>query len=192
MGGSILFLVVGGIVGVFAVLVFVAIYNGLVGKKNAVEQAFSGIDTSLKKRYDLIPNLVETVKNYMQHERETLTQLTELRSKALSGGLSAAERVDVDNQITRGISGIMVSVESYPDLKANQNFLQLQDSLTKIEGEISGARKAFNQTTTEYNNSVETIPSNLVAMVVGYKRRPLFEITEAERKNVDVGQLFKR
>ena len=178
-----------GIVAVF-LLFFILTYNGLVGKKNQVENAFASIDTMLKKRYDLIPNLVATVKQYAAHESDTLTEITELRAKALSGNLSSDEQVDLNNRISKAMGGIMVAVENYPELKANENFLQLQRSLNEIEEQISAARRAFNAAVTDYNNAIEMFPSNLVAGMMSYRRRQLFEIPNEERENVSVGELF--
>ena len=115
------------IIAVIGVLAF-GMYNGLIGKKNDVEKSFGSIDVMLKKRYDLIPNLVAAVKQYMQHEAGTLTEITELRAKAVSGNLSSDEKVSLDNKITKTLGGIMVAVENYPDLKASQNFIQLQEA----------------------------------------------------------------
>jgi len=175
---------------VLILLIAVGIYNGLVGKKNQVENAFAGMDTMLKKRYDLIPNLVATVKQYASHEEGTLTKVTELRAKALGGGLSTDERIDLDNQISKAMGGIMVAVESYPELKANENFLQLQRSLNEVEEQISASRRAYNASVTSYNNAIEMFPSNIMANMMNYKRKAVFEIPEAERSNVDVGKLF--
>lgn len=178
------------VVVVLVLLIVVVIYNGLVGKKNQVENAFAGMDAMLKKRYDLIPNLVATVKQYASHEEGTLTKVTELRAKALSGGLSTDERIEIDNQISKAMGGIMVAVENYPDLKANENFLQLQRSLNEVEEQISASRRAYNASVTTYNNAIEMFPSNLMANMMNYKRKAVFEIPEAERENVDVGKLF--
>ena len=178
-----------GIVAVFVVF-FILTYNGLVGKKNQVENAFASIDAMLKKRYDLIPNLVATVKQYAAHESDTLTEITELRAKAISGNLSSDEQVEINNQISKAMGGIMVAVENYPDLKANENFLQLQRSLNEIEEQISAARRAFNASVTDYNNAIEMFPSNLVAGMMNYTRRQLFEIPDDERENVNLGELF--
>ena len=167
-------------------------YNSLIGKKNQVENAFASIDTLLKKRYDLIPNLVSTVKQYMQHEAGVLTEVTELRSKALSSGLSSDEAVELDNKIGKALGGIMVAVENYPELKASDNFQQLQRSLNEVEEQISAARRAFNAAVTDFNNAVEMFPTNIMAGLMHYRRRQLFEIPEQERRNVDVGDLFKK
>lgn len=172
-------------------ILFIAIYNGLIGKKNDVEKAFASVDVYLKKRYDLIPNLVETVKKYMQHEAKTLTDITEMRAKAVSGTLSENEQVALNNKMNKALGGIMVAVENYPDLKANQNFIQLQGSLNEIEEQISAARRAFNAAVTAFNNAVEMFPSNIVAGMMNYKTRELFETSEEERENVNVKNLFK-
>jgi len=172
------------------VLIPIILYNSLVGKKNQVTNVFASIDTLLKKRYDLIPNLISTVKTYMEHERGTLTEITELRAKATSGQLSDDDKVDLDNKISKALGGIMIAVENYPDLKANQNFLQLQGSLNEIEEQISAARRAYNASVTDYNNAVEMFPTNIMASVMSYKLKKVFEIVEAERKNVNVKDLF--
>ena len=174
-----------------AVIFVVLLYNSLVVKKNQVNNAFAGTDALLKKRYDLIPNLVETVKTYMQHEQKTLTEITELRSKAMSGPLSDDDKIDLNNKLGKAVGGIMVAVENYPDLKANQNFMQLQGSLNEIEEQISAARRAYNASVTDYNNAVEMLPTNILASMMNYKQRKLFETAESERQNVNVGSLFK-
>jgi LemA protein len=180
------------IVALFVVILIpVLMYNSLIGKKNQVENVFAGIDALLKKRTDLIPNLVDTVKTYMKHEKDLLTKVTEMRAKATSGRLSNDERVELDNKLTRALGGIMVAVENYPDLKANQNFLQLQGSLNEVEEQISAARRAYNAAVTTYNNAIEMFPTNIMASMMNYKRKQVFEIPEEERKNVDVGKLFK-
>ncbi|MFH1519961.1 MAG: LemA family protein [Candidatus Omnitrophota bacterium] len=172
------------------ILIPVILYNSLVGKKNQVTNVFASIDAILKKRYDLIPNLISTVKTYMEHERGTLTEITELRAKATSGQLSDDDKVELDNKISKALGGIMIAVENYPDLKANQNFLQLQGSLNEIEEQISAARRAYNTVVTDYNNAIEMFPTNLMASMMNYRFKKVFEIAEAERKNVDVKGLF--
>lgn len=177
------------VLGVFALFVILA-YNRLVSLRNSVDKSFASIDAMAKKRYDLIPNLVAAVSKYMEHERGTLTDITEMRAKAVSGNLSVNEKVDLDSKISRAMGGIMVAVENYPDLKANQNFLQLQGSLNEIEEQLSAARRAYNAAVTDYNNACQMFPSNVFAMMFNFKTRRLFEITEVERKNVDVKSLF--
>ena len=177
---------------VLILLVIIALYNSLVRRKNDVENAFASIDAMLKKRYDLIPNLVDTVKSYMKHERKLLSELTELRAKAISTEISENERVIIDNKILKGISGLMVAIENYPDLKASQNFLQLQGAMNEVEEQISASRRAFNAAVTIYNNKVETFPSNILAAILGYKRRALFEIPDTERQYLNTQKLFNK
>ena len=185
-------LIVGIAIAVVVLLAVFTMYNTLVGKKNQVENAFATIDALLKKRYDLIPNLVSTVKQYMEHEAGTLTQITELRARAISGTLSSDESVALNNQLGKMLGGIMVAVENYPDLKANQNFLQLQGSLNEVEEQLSAARRAFNASVTDYNNAVEMFPTNIMAGMMSYRRKQLFEASEAERETPDVKDLFGR
>jgi len=181
------FLIVVGVI-----LLWLAIsYNGLVGKRNEADKAFASIDTMAKKRYDLIPNLVATVQQYMQHERATLTEITEMRAKATSGKLSDDEKIELDGKLSKAVSGIMVAVENYPDLKASTNFMQLQGSLNEVEEQLSAARRFYNAAVTSYNNAIQMVPSNIVASMFNFKTKKLFEITEQERQNVDVKALFK-
>lgn len=180
------------IAAIVVVVVFpLMLYNSLIRKRNQVENVFASLDALLKKRYDLIPNLVSTVQNYMQHEKETLTKITELRTKAISGNITASESVELNNQISNIMRAIQIQVENYPDLKANTNFLQLQAALNEVEEQISAGRRAYNAVTTDYNTAIEVFPSNLLASMMNFKRRPLFEISETERQNVDVKSLFK-
>ena len=171
-------------------VVFAIMYNRLINKKNQVENAFGGMDAQFKKRYDLIPNLVKSVKGYMEHEAKTLTEITTLRTKALSGNVSDDDKVALDNALTSKLGGIMVAVENYPDLKASENFNQLQRSLNEVEEQISASRRAYNATITSYNNSVEMFPTNLLAGMLNMQRKNVFEIPETQRENVDVGDLL--
>ena len=176
------------------VILFLALimYNSLISKKNQAENAFATIDTQLKKRYDLIPNLVSTVKGYAKHEASLLKEVTELRAKATSGKLSTDEAVDVNNKIGRTLGDIMVAVENYPELKANENFLHLQRTLNELEEQISAARRAFNAAVTDFNNAIEMVPTNIMANLMGYKKRRLFEIPEGERRRPDVKDAVNR
>ena len=173
-------------------VIFFSMYNTVIGRKNAVENAFAGMDTILKKRYDLIPNLVAAVKEYMGHESSVLKEVTALRSKATSGELSPDEAVALNSSLQTALGGLMVQVEAYPELKANENFNQLQRSLNEVEEQLSSARRAYNAAVTDFNNTVEMFPTNIVAGMMGQKRRQVFETTEAERQNVDVGGLFNQ
>lgn len=179
------------IIVVIAVVVFVGMYNSLIGKRNMVDQAFASIDVMLKKRYDLIPNLVATVEKYMTHERGLLTELTELRSRAMSGDIPPDQRIEMENKLNTTLGRIMVSVENYPDLKSNQNFLQLQGSLNEVEEQLSAARRAYNAAVTDYNNAIQMIPTSIIAGMMNMQPRTLFEASEAERQNVDVRSLFQ-
>lgn len=168
----------------------VMIYNNLIGSKNAIENAFGTIDAMLKKRYDLIPNLVETAKAYMKYERETLTSVTEMRTKALSGNMTNDEKVQVENKLAGMMRSVMVAVENYPELKANDQFVMLQRSWNETEEQISAARRTYNAAVTSYNNAVEKFPSNIFASMFGHKRRQVFEIPEAERQNISAKTMF--
>jgi len=173
------------------ILVPILIYNSLVAKKNQVLNVFATIDALLKKRYDLVPNLVSTVKGYMQHERALLTEITQMRAEAISNRISDDQKVDLDNKATKVLAGIMLAVENYPDLKANESFMHLQRTLTELEEQISAARRAYNAAVTDYNNAVEMFPTSIVASVINYKRRKFFEISEKERQSADAGNAFK-
>lgn len=178
------------VVAVLLLLIIVSMYNGLVRKRNEVDNAFGGMDVQLKKRYDLIPNLVATVKQYASHEKELLEKVTELRAQATSGKLSSDEKVAVDNQISAGMKGIMVAVESYPDLKANENFMNLQKTLNEVESQISAARRTYNAVITDFNNGVQSFPQNIIAGMMHLKVKLVFVIPEVERQNVDVKNMF--
>ena len=180
-----------GIIILFIIIV-IALYNSLINRKNKVEYAFGGIDVMLKKRTDLIPNLVSSVQQYMAHERELLTKITELRSAVMSEGISDQQRFDLENQIGSALGRLKIAVEAYPDLKANQNFLQLQASLYEAEEQISASRRAFNAAVLNFNNSVEMFPTNILAGMMKYQRKASFEIPEQEREPVNVKELFAK
>ena len=173
------------------VLIFgIGIYNSLISKKNQVANAFSAIDVMLKKRFDLIPNLVETVKQYMQYEGDTLTKITELRGKVIGSNVSEGDKLALDQQIGSAVKGLMVSVENYPDLKANTNFLNLQSTWTESEEQIAAARRNYNATVTTYNNAVMMFPGNMFAGMLGYQPIAVLATAEEERKNVSAKELF--
>lgn len=173
------------IVIVVALLFVVGIYNGLVTRRNQVENAFAGIDVQLKKRYDLIPNLVEAVKGYMQHEKEVLARVIELRNKSYST-LTDEEKNDLDNGMQTIANSLRVTVEKYPDLKASENVMMLQRSLNETEEQLAAARRSYNAAVLEYNNSLQTFPSNIFANMFGFTRRNFFEAKAEERNNVNV------
>ena len=171
-------------------IVIVLMYNSLVSKKNQVENIFASVDTQLKKRYDLIPNLVATVSKYMEHEKSLLTEVTKLRAEANKPDISENQKIALDAKVTSALGSIMIAVENYPDLKANENVMHLQGSLNEIEEQISAARRAYNQAVTDYNNAIEMIPTNFMATAMNYRRKEVFEISEGERQNVNVKELF--
>jgi len=177
---------------VIVALTLIGLYNSLIRKKNQVINVFGAVDALLKKRYDLIPNLVAAVQQYMQFEKDVLTKVTELRARAMSGKSTDDEKIAIDREISKMLRGIMVAVENYPELKANQSFLQLQVSLNEVEEQISAARRAYNAAVTDYNNAVEMFPTNIMAQMMNYKTRAVFEISPGEREPVDVQGLFKR
>src|SRR5436189_2216459 len=152
------------------VLWMVSLYNRLVSLRNRRQNAFADIDVQLRQRHDLVPQLVETVKGYAGHERGVLTQVTEARSAAISAK-TIDDKIVAEQQLTSALQGLRVQVEAYPDLKANQNFLQLQEELSDIENKLAASRRFFNGATTEYNNAVESFPANLIANNHAYKRQ---------------------
>ena len=147
----------------------VGIYNNLVKLRNNRENAFANIDVQLKQRHDLIPQLVATVKGYADHEKEVLTRVTEARSAAMNA-TSINDKIQAENALTSALAGLKVSLEAYPDLKANQNFLQLQNEISDIENKLAAVRRFFNSATKELNNAVQTFPSNLLAGIFGFKK----------------------
>lgn len=171
-------------------LILVFMYNSLVAKKNQVENIFASVDTVLKKRYDLIPNLVASVSKYMEHEKSLLEEVTRLRSEATKPDLSDAHKIALDAKISSALGSIMVAVENYPELKANENVMHLQHTLHEVEEQISAARRAYNQSVTDYNNAIEMLPTNFMASLMNYRRKQVFEIVDNERKNIDVKELF--
>lgn len=173
-----------------AVLVYFVLYNGLIRRRNNVDQSLSTVDVMLKKRFDLIPNLVAAVEAYMGHEKSTLTELTALRTRALSGDLSDVERADLDRKVSGALGQLRVAVEAYPDLKASANFVQLQGALNEVEEQLSAARRAYNAAVTVFNTAIQTVPGNLIAGSMGLTQRPLFAASDAERANVDVAAMF--
>jgi LemA protein len=172
------------------VIISILIANGLVYKKNQVRNAEAGIDALSKKRFDLVPNLVAAVKNYMKHERDTLTAVTEMRTKAMAPGLSQGDRARLDAALGQKLGSILVAVEQYPDLKANVNFLQLQAALNETEEQISAARRAYNAAVTDYNNALEMFPSSLFAGILRYQPKELFTAGAEEKTGVNVDRMF--
>ena len=164
------------------VLWLVGIYNGLVQLRNAVKNAWSQIDVQLKRRYDLIPNLVETVKGYASHERETLQAVVEARQQAINVSDSVAEQAKAENMLSQTLRSLFALAESYPDLKANQNFLALQEELASTENKISFARQHYNDSAMRYNNKTEMFPSNIIAGMFKFAPAEFFEVEDAAQR----------
>lgn len=174
------------IVVIGVVIWFISSYNGFVRLRNKTEEAFSAMDVSLKKRYDLIPNYVETVKGYAKHESETLEKVVNARNMAMTA-TTPEERIENDNLLTGSLRSLFAVAESYPDLKANTNFLELQNQLSDIEEEIAGTRRYYNGVVNKFNTKTEMFPGNLIAGLFGFRRKPLYEVNDLqERENVKV------
>ncbi|HOU01354.1 MAG TPA: LemA family protein [Bacteroidales bacterium] len=155
----------------------VSLYNRLVRLRNGREQAFADVDVQLKQRHDMIPQLVEAVRGYMQHERGVLTEVTEARAAAMKA-TSINEKISAETRLSTALDGLKVAVEAYPDLKASQNFLDLQNEISDIENKIASARRFFNSATKELNVATEVFPSNIVATLFNFKREPMFDLGE--------------
>lgn len=155
-------------------------YNGLIKLRNWVQEAWSQIDVQLKRRHDLIPNLVNTVKGYAKHEEETLEKVIQARNQLISG--SPQERIEADNQIQQSLKSIFALSESYPDLKANQNFLNLQEELTTTENKVAYSRQLYNKTVADYNIKRESFPTNIIANMFNFKKENLLEIPDENRE----------
>ncbi len=177
-------LIVLGIVVVLGIFV-VTLYNGLVRARNGVDNAWAQIDVQLKRRFDLIPNLVETVKGYASHERETLEAVIAARNAVVNTG-SVADRAASENVLTGALRQLFALSEAYPDLKANTNFLSLQEELTATESRIAFARQYYNDSVQKYNNRIQTFPSLVLAGPFGFKEREYFEADEESRGTVNV------
>ena len=170
---------------VLILIYFGVTYNSFVKLNNTVKEAFSTMDVYLKKRWDLIPNIVETVKGYAKHEKSTLKEIIELRNSTYDN-MSANEKVDVNNKLSQGINKLMAIAEAYPDLKANENFKDLSQQLTKVEDDIANSRKYYNGAVRIFNDKVQMFPSNIVAGMLGFREQKMFEASESERETVQV------
>lgn len=182
-----LFITIGIIV--IITLAYISLRNGLIGKKNQVANAESSIDVMLKKRFDLLPNLIDTAKAYMQHEKSVLTELTELRNQA-GNATSTDTKAALDKQVSTALSHFRVAVEAHPELKANDNIDTVMRSMNEVEAQLSAARRTFNASVTNFNNAVEMFPSSIIANHINLTTLPLFDIPEVERQNVNAAELF--
>ncbi|MBD3330734.1 LemA family protein, partial [Candidatus Peregrinibacteria bacterium] len=163
----------------------IILYNGLVRLRNKVNEAWADIDTQLKRRYDLIPNLVETVKGYATHEKDTLEKITQARNMAMQAN-TVQEKEQAENMLTSALKTVFALAENYPDLKANQNFMNLQNTLKEIEEHIQLSRRYYNSTVREFNTKIEIFPNNLIAGALGFNKRDFFQAGEGEKENVKV------
>jgi len=160
---------------VVAILMVISLYNRLVKLRNNREQAFSDVDVQLKQRHDMIPQLVDTVRGYMGHERGVLTEITEARANAMRA-TTINEKITAETRLSTALEGLRISVEAYPDLKASQNFMDLQNEISDVENKIAAARRFFNSATKELNVATEIFPSNIIASMFNFKREPMFEL----------------
>ncbi|MBN2456361.1 MAG: LemA family protein [Sedimentisphaerales bacterium] len=182
MGTGMLILIIVGVILLLLIIALIAVYNALIRLRNQVDNSWSQIDVQLKRRHDLIPNLVETAKGYMKHERETFEEITKARSQAM-GAKSVSEASKAEGALGESLSKFMLVVENYPDLKANQNFLAVQEELTSTENKIAFSRQNYNDQVLFLNNKTQMFPSNVVAGMFNFKKRDFFEIkTAAERE----------
>ena len=171
------------VVVVLLAIIFVGIYNSLVRKRNQVDNAWSQIDVQLKRRHDLIPNLIETVKDYMQYEQETLTKVTNARAAAVSAGAQGpAAQATAENALTGTLRSLFAVVENYPELKANQNVLALQEELTTTENKISFARQFYNDSVMSFNTKIQTFPNTIIAGMFNFKERQFFQADETDKE----------
>jgi LemA protein len=166
---------------IFLLLLVIIIYNKLISRKNAVDNAFFSMDVMLKKRYDLIPQLVDTVKGYMLHEKELLTNLTAMRQKSMEFKLAANDKVVLDNQINDALQQIFIRFENYPDLKASDNFLKLQGAINETEEQLAAARRFYNAAVNDYHNAIEMFPSSVIASWMNLKYKAYFSIPETDK-----------
>lgn len=172
------------------IIAVIVIYNGLVKKRNQVDFAFSSIDVALHKRGELIPNLVETVKKYMTHEKDTLSTIVNLRNKISEVDSKSAERFELENELTSMLKGLSVTVENYPELKSNENMMQLQRTLNEVEEQISASRRAYNAAVINLNNAIQTFPSNILASINNFKLMPYFKADDTVKASPNLKQLF--
>ena len=178
----------------------VGVYNGFVKRRNLIQESWRQIDVELNRRYELIPNLVETVRGYAAHERNTLEQITALRNQARSlagqsGGQPTEQRAAVESELTQAVHNLLVSVEAYPDLKSNQNFMQLQRELTDTEDRIAAARRFYNANVRDYNTRIESVPSNIIAGFAKFEKATYFEVNDPmvrQAPDVNFGEISQR
>ncbi len=180
---KILYIVI--IVLVIIALWLITVYNGLIRLRNRTDEAWSDIDVQLKRRYDLIPNLMETVKGYMKHEEGVLTKVTEARAKAMQA--TGKDKAEAENMLSETLKSLFAITENYPDLKASQNFLQLQDEISDTENKIQASRRFYNGQVRDFNTKIQVFPTNIIAGMLNFKKYDFFEVgNESERENIKV------
>lgn len=182
-------LIILGIVVILAIII-ASMYNSLVKLRNNRENAFADIDVQLKQRHDLIPQLVDTVKGYAAHEKDTLERVIQARNGAVSAR-TIDEKITAENQLSSALAGLKITLEAYPDLKANQNFLQLQEEISDVENKLAAVRRYFNSATKELNNAVQTFPSNLIANMFGFHKAMMFDLGTEQRANLEEAPKIK-
>ncbi|XPV67665.1 MAG: LemA family protein [Halarcobacter sp.] len=168
---------------IILIIILLYLYNSLINKKKQVENIFASVDVQLKKRYDLLPNLIANVSRYMEQERELLEKITQLRLQAINPHLSDDEKIQLDSKISSALGTVMLAIKDYPELKLNENILNLQLILNKIEEKISVSKRAYNQAVTDYNNAIEIIPTNFMAKSMNYKRKEVFSLDKKTRED---------
>lgn len=185
MGAGIVILIVIGVLLLLAAIYVVSVYNGLITSKNRIEEALSTMEAYLKRRYDLIPNLVETVKGYADHEKETFTKVIEARNKVMSA-VGFEEMSQSENMLKDSLKSLFALAESYPELKANQNFMELQRELSKTEDDILQSRKYYNGVVKKFNTDIERFPNSIVAVAFRFEKKEYYKIDEESRENIKV------
>ncbi len=170
----------------------ITIFNTIIKHKNAIDNAFASVDVMLKKRHELIPNLVNAVKGYLNHEKSTLSEIVSLRNRAENATLPPAQKMIIENALSQSLEKVLLQVEDYPDLKASENFLQLQQALNTVEEYLSASRRFYNAAVTQYNNSIEIFPNNLIASRFGFLKQDVFESKNEERQSVDLDKQFNQ
>jgi LemA protein len=188
MGSSILIILL--VILIFIILVFVSIYNSLVNRKNQISNAEGSIDAMLKKRFDLIPNLVETCKVYLSHEKDVFNHLAELRSQVTTGKMDVSQMENINTAASKSVGNLILMAENYPELKSSSNFIQMQAAWNETEDQIAASRRFYNTAITDYNNAIQMFPSNIVAGIMGLKAKEVFTATETEKANVSAKNLF--
>ncbi len=186
--GSIFFIIIALLV--FIVLVFILTYNSLVNRKNQIANAEGSVDAMLKKRFDLIPNLVDTCKVYLSHEKDVFNHLAELRTQSTGGKMDITQMENINAAATKTVGNLLLMAENYPELKSSNNFIQLQAAWNETEDQIAASRRFYNSAVTEYNNAMQMFPSNIVAGIFGYKTKQVFSVEEIEKANVSAKNLF--